>query len=247
MAEVQSLSRGLKILMLLSQEHKGMGTTELAGKLGVDKSSASRLLHTLAKYGFAEQDPTTARFRLGPQVLTLGRHLLNRISLRDSARAYLHQLVDQTGECAHLAILTNGQALYIDQVESTAALRVESEIGTLSPLYCTALGKVFLAFDSVPIPTEADMQAYTQRTITDSATLQAQIEHIRQRGYAIDDEEYNYGVRCVAAPVYDHDQRLVGAIGISGPAGRITLETIDQVGDTVLTTAQTLSARLGYN
>lgn len=244
MTEIQSLARGLRILTLLSQGQNGMGTTEIANELGVDKSSASRLLHTLARYGFAEQDSDTSRFSLGPQVLALGRHLLNRIPLRDSARPYLHELVDQTGECAHLAILSNGQALYIDQVESTAMLRVESEIGTLSPLHCTALGKVFLAFDGVEIPKE--MKTYTQRTIVDAASLQAQIEQIRRRGFAVDDEEYNYGVRCVAAPVYDHNRQLVGAIGISGPAGRMSLEDIERYGSIVSTTARTLSSRLGY-
>lgn len=243
--EIQSLAKGLRILTLLSQGTGGMGTTELAGHLGVDKSSASRLLHTLARYGFAEQDPLTSRFSLGPQVLTLGRHLLNRIPLRDHARPYLHELVTQTGECAHVAILANGQALYIDQAESPAMLRVKSEIGTLSPLHCTALGKVFLAFGSVPIP--ADLISYTQRTVVDPASLHAQIEQIRRRGYAVDDEEYNYGVRCVAAPVYDHDRQLVGAIGISGPAGRLPLETIEHFGAIVATTAQNLSARLGYS
>ena len=146
MAEIQALAKGLKILNLLEHSRNGMGTTEIAKHLSIDKSSASRLLHTLANYGFVEQDEHSTRYLLGPQLLTLGQHLLNRITLRDHARPYLHELVDKTGECAHLAIQAQRQALYIDQVESTAALRVESEIGTLSPLHCTALGKVMLAF-----------------------------------------------------------------------------------------------------
>lgn len=245
MAEIQSLARGLKILDLLAHARDGMGTTEVASHIDVDKSSASRLLHTLAKYGFVEQDHTTSRYRLGPQIVTLGQHLLNRIPLRDHARPYLYELVDNTGECAHLAIIAQGQALYIDQVESSAVLRVESEIGTRSPLHCTALGKVFLSFDSMPIPDR--MESYTQRTITDRTWLEAQLEQTRKQGYAIDDEEYNYGVRCVAAPVYDHNGDLVGAIGISGPAGRVTLEELDHFGNVVKQTAQTLSSKLGYN
>ena len=173
MAEIQSLAKGLKILNLLEHSRNGMGTTEVATQLEIDKSSASRLLHTLAKYGFVEQDEVTARYLLGPQLVTLGQHLLNRITLRDHARPYLHELVDKTGECAHLAILAQRQALYIDQVESTAALRVESEIGTLSPLYCTALGKIMLAFGESRIPDE--LTPFTHRTVTDRSTLEAQL------------------------------------------------------------------------
>ncbi len=245
MAEIQSLARGLKILNLIEHSRNGMGTTEVANQLSIDKSSASRLLHTLAKYGFVEQDEHTSRYSLGPQLLTLGQHLLNRITLRDHARPYLHELVDKTGECAHLAIQAQRQALYIDQVESTAALRVESEIGTLSPLYCTALGKIMLAFDDCRMPEE--LKPFTHRTVTDRSTLEAQLLQTRKRGYAIDDEEYNYGVRCVAAPVYDHRSSLVGTIGISGPAARVTLERIDEFGSIVKDTADALSTRLGYD
>ena len=245
MAEIQSLARGLKILNLLEHARNGMGTTEVANQLSIDKSSASRLLHTLAKYGFVDQDEHTSRYSLGPQLLTLGQHLLNRITLRDHARPYLHQLVDKTGECAHLAIQAQRQALYIDQVESTAALRVESEIGTLSPLHCTALGKVMLAFGDCHMPEE--LKPFTHRTVTDRSTLEAQLVQTGRRGYAIDDEEYNYGVRCVAAPVYDHRGALVGTIGISGPAGRVTLERIDEFGTVVKDTAAALSTRLGFD
>ena len=245
MAEIQSLAKGLKILNLLEHSRNGMGTTEIAKQLSIDKSSASRLLHTLANYGFVEQDEHSTRYLLGPQLLTLGQHLLNRITLRDHARPYLHELVDKTGECAHLAIQAQRQALYIDQVESTAALRVESEIGTLSPLHCTALGKVMLAFGGCPIHDE--LRPFTHRTVTDPSTLDAQLTQTVNRGYAIDDEEYNYGVRCVAAPVYDHRGVLVGAIGISGPAGRVTLERIDDFGNVVKETAYALSARMGFD
>ena len=245
MAEIQSLAKGLKILNLLEHSRNGMGTTEIAKQLSIDKSSASRLLHTLANYGFVEQDEHSTRYLLGPQLLTLGQHLLNRITLRDHARPYLHELVDKTGECAHLAIQAQRQALYIDQVESTAALRVESEIGTLSPLHCTALGKVMLAFGHCPIHDE--LRPFTHRTVTDPSTLDAQLTQTVNRGYAIDDEEYNYGVRCVAAPVYDHRGVLVGAIGISGPAGRVTLERIDEFGNVVKETADALSARMGFD
>lgn len=245
MAEIQSLARGLKIMELLAASSDTIGTTELANHLGIDKSSASRLVQTLVMYGYAEQDTDTRRYRLGPQVVRLSRTLLTRMPLRDEAKPFLRQLVDRTGECAHLAILAQGQALYIDQVESMASLRVTTGVGTLAPLHCTALGKCLMAFDpSVELP--ADMQAFTPRTITDRETLKAHLEQTRRQGYAIDDEEYDYGVRCVAAPIYDYRGKAVGAIGVSGPAGRISLERLEEFAAAVIEVSHDLSDRMSF-
>jgi DNA-binding IclR family transcriptional regulator len=242
--EIQSLARGLKILDLLSAAEDGIGITDLADRIGVDKSSASRLVQTLASYGFAEQDPATRRYRLGPQIVRLSRSLLTRMPLRDQAKPFLRQLAERTGECAHLAILAQGQALYIDQVESSSSLRVTTGVGTLAPLHCTALGKSLLAFGADSLPDE--LPAFTPRTITSPETLRAHLDQTRQLGYAVDDEEYEYGVRCVAAPVFDFRGKVVGAIGISGPAGRIGLDQLAQVGAVVVEIGQELSNRLSF-
>jgi IclR family KDG regulon transcriptional repressor len=244
LAEIQSLARGLKILELLAVTENGVGVTELADELGVDKSSASRLMQTLANYGFAEQDADTRRYHLGPQIVRLSRSVLTRMPLRDQAKPFLRQLVERTGECSHLAILAQGQALYIDQVESPSSLRVTTGVGTLAPLHCTALGKVMLAFSHEPLPEE--MPVFTPRTISDRETLRAHLDQTRRQGYAIDDEEYEYGVRCVAAPVFDFRGKVVGAIGISGPAGRIGLDRLAQFGAIVAAVSQALTDRLSF-
>ncbi|HVO69810.1 MAG TPA: IclR family transcriptional regulator [Aggregatilineaceae bacterium] len=244
MAEIQSLARGLKIMELLSAAENGISITELADQIGVDKSSASRLVRTLAIYGYAEQDTATRRYRLGPQIVRLSRSLLTRMPLRDQAKPFLRQLVERTGECSHLAILAQGQALYIDQVESLASLRVNTGVGTLAPLHCTALGKCLLAFGNAPILSE--LPAFTPRTITDPATLRIHLDQTRRQGYAVDDEEYEYGVRCVAAPVFDFRGKVVGAMGISGPAGRIGLEQLPQIGAIVMEASRALSNRLSF-
>jgi IclR family KDG regulon transcriptional repressor len=244
LAEIQSLARGLKILDLLAQAENGVGITELAEVLGVDKSSASRLAQTLAAYGFAEQDTDTRRYFVGPQIVRLSRSVLSRMPLRDQAKPFLRQLVERTGECAHLAILAQGQALYIDQVESLSSLRVTTGIGTLAPLHCTALGKSLLAFNSELLP--SDLPVFTPRTISDQETLRTHLEQTRRQGYAVDDEEYEYGVRCVAAPVFDFRGKVVGAIGISGPAGRIGLDKLAQFGAIVAEVSGALSDRLSF-
>lgn len=245
MSEVQSLARGLQLLDLLAAADKGeAGVTELADQLGVDKSSAFRLLQTLVKYGYVEQDMETRRYRLGPQIVTLSRRILTRMPLRDQAKPFLRQLVERTGECAHLAIPAQGQTLYIDQVESPATLSVNTGVGTLAPLHCTALGKVLLAYGAEPIPRE--LRPYTQRTITDPAELRAHLEQTRHWGYAIDDEEFAAGVRCVAVPVWDFRGRVVGAIGISGPSGRMSLERLPGLAAIVAEIGQALSDRLSF-
>lgn len=244
MSEIQSLARGLKILDLLAAADDTVGITEIAEYLGMDKSSISRVMQTLAFYGYAEQDASTRRYRLGPQVVVLGQALLNRMPLRDQARPFLQQLVDRTGECAHLGVLAQNQVLYLDQVESSATLRVNTRIGTLAPLHCTALGKALISFSRLDLPEQ--LNPFTSRTITNADVLRLHLEQTRQQGYAIDDEEYNYDVRCVAAPVYNHDNKVVGAIGISGPAGRMNLERMPETAALVCEVARALSNRLSF-
>ncbi len=243
MAIIQSLARGLEILDLLANADNGMGITEFAQHLDIDKSSASRLLHTLASYGYTEQDADTRRYTLGPRILTLSNSVLNRMPLRDHARPVLAKLTHATGECSHMAILSHGKALYIDQVESPSILRVETEIGTMSPLHCTALGKILLAFNRLPIP--QTLNSYTPRTITNPAELELHMVQVRKQGYATDDEEHVLGVRCLAAPVYGFRGRVLGAIGISGPSGRMTYEKLPELADYIIELVTDLSHRLG--
>jgi IclR family acetate operon transcriptional repressor len=245
LAEIQSLARGLKILDLLAASQDGLGITGLADHLDVDKGSASRLVQTLAKYGYAEKDKSTQRYHLGPHVVKLSQRLLARMSFRDEGKPFLRDLVDRTNECAHLAILARGQAFYIDQVQSLATLRANADIGTLAPLHCTALGKVLLTFGNVPMPTE--LETHTPRTISEVQQLVSHLERVRRQGYALDDEEFTVGVRCAAAPVYNLNGALAGAIGISGPANRMTLEQLPGLAAEVVTVAQAFSDHLNFN
>ena len=244
MSEIRSLARGLQILDILEASPGEIGTTEIAARLNIDKSSASRILKTLANYGYADQSDSTRRYRLGPRVVQLGQYLLKKTPLRDQAKPFLSRLVQETNECAHLAILSRGRAFYLDQVESSAPLRVSAGVGTLAPLHCTALGKILLAFSDEPIP--AELETYTPRTITDPETLRVHLEQTRRQGYATDDEEYDYGVRCVAGPVYDVNKELVGAMGISGPVGRVTLERLLELAEIVMDVVQSLTNHLSF-
>lgn len=242
MAEIQSLARGLSILEILSQSQTGASITEVAEILGVDKGSASRLMSTLAKHGFSEKDPITRRYMLGPQIIRLSGVFLNRMSLHESAKPFLKQLMERTAECAHLAILAQGKVLYIDQVESPATLRVNAQVGTMAPLHCTALGKVFLAFSDADIP--LTLESFTPKTITEPNELRLHLESIRVKGYALDNEEFDPCVCCIAVPVYGFRGKVVGAMGISGPASRLTPERLPGLTSIVIETGKALSSRM---
>ena len=245
MSEIQSLARGLKILDLLGQNPDGASITELAEILDVDKGSASRLVSTLARYGYAEKDEVTRRYHPGPQVVSLSRSVLTRLPLREAAKPFLRQLMERTGECAHLAVPAQGKVLYIDQVESPATLRVNAEVGTMNPLHCTALGKALLAFGNIAMPTE--LVRFTTNTIRSKRTLAQHLEQVRQSGYAVDDEEFDPGVRCIAVPVFDFRGKLVGSIGISGPSSRVTPEKLPTLAAIVVEIGKALSERLTFS
>jgi DNA-binding IclR family transcriptional regulator len=168
--------------------------------------------------------------------------LLSRIPIRDRAKPFLYNLMQATGECAHTAVYAEKQALVIDDVEAPASLRVVGGVGRLIPLHCTAVGKCLLAFSNVPLPGE--LPPRTQYTITSVERLLEHLGEIRQAGYALDDEENDYGVRCMAAPVYDHTRQAIACIGISGPTVRMTDDRLDALAALVISAARDLSAQL---
>lgn len=244
MSEMQSLARGLRVLDFIANAERAVTITELAEALDVDKSSVSRLVKTLVNYEYVQPDTHTRGYIVGRRIRQMSWGLINRFPVREKAKPYLYQLVDQTGECSHTAVYSEGKALMIDDVEAEASLRVVGGIGRLIPLHCTAVGKSLLAFSGIPLPDVLERK--TDRTLTTSAALNADLEAIRQRGYAYDDEEHQEGVRCMAAPVYDSSGHVIAAIGISGPTVRITPDRVPALAACVLDAAQALSADLGY-
>lgn len=243
MTPVRSLARGLQILELLGSSAQAMGVTQLASSLRVDKATASRLVATLAQYGYVEREPSTRRYRLGPRLVALGQRRLDLMPLHEVAAPYLRSLMEQTGECAHLGVPAEGRVLYIGQAESPATLRVNVPVGHTAPLHCTALGKALLAFGLLDFP--QPLERFTPRTITDPSRLARHLARVHQQGYAVDDEEFDPGVRCVAAPVFDHRSFVVAAIGISGPTTRMTERRLPRLARIVRRIAGELSIRMG--
>ena len=227
---LQSLSRGLEALDLMASRAAPMRLTDLAEALGVDKSNATHLLKTLVATGYAIQDDSrryTASAKVAGTVS--GAHTLEQIvAVKEAWRPALERLVSTTGECAHLAVLVGKRVWYVDKVDSPLPLKVDHPIGALAPLHCTALGKAFLAFGHARLP--ADLRGHTPKTLTGRRELADEIERTRTRGYAIDNEEFAQGIRCVARPIYDANGAMIAALGVSGPSVRVDAERLEELG-----------------
>ena len=227
---LQSLSRGLEALDLMASRAEPMRLTDLAEALGVDKSNATHLLKTLVAAGYAVQNDSR-RYAASGKIAGAapGGHTLEQIiSVKEAWRPVLEKLVGTTGECAHLAVLVGKRVWYVDKVDSPLPLKVDHPIGALSPLHCTALGKAFLAFGHARLP--ADLRDYTPKTLTTRRELADEIERTRARGYAIDNEEFAQGIRCVARPIYDANGEMIAALGVSGPSVRVDAERLQELG-----------------
>jgi DNA-binding IclR family transcriptional regulator len=246
---IQAVERVVAILGAFSPEQPELGVTEIAERLGLHKSTVHRFLVNLEASGLVERNARSQRYRLGLRIFELGGQVLQQMSLWDEALPFLEGLVRDSGETGHLAVLDGGEAIYIEKVEARRALRIPSAMGRGYPAHATSLGKVLLADLSFPavreILAERGMAAYTPHTIADPERLEAELQRIREQGYAVDDEEYDEGLRCIGAPILDHTGQVVAAIGIGGPVTRVTPARVDALADLVMSAARGLSRRLG--
>ena len=231
---LQSLTRGLEALDFLVESQSPVRLTDIASKLGVEKSNAVHVLKTLVAGGYAEQDRSRryGATKKVSQPYRDGRVLEEIVDCKERCRPVLERLVRETGECAHLAVLVRERVWYIDKVDSSLPLKVDHPIGSLSPLHCSALGKAFLAFGLAE--QTGTLTAFTPKTLTNLAALSSEISRTRVQGYAVDDEEFAPGIRCVARPVLDGTGRMIAAIGISGPTVRIDDERLSELGAIIM-------------
>ncbi len=248
---VQSVERTLRILELMAEKGHPMALSDISGQLNLKISTTHRLLRTLIIKGFAEQDPYTGKYQLGIKTFRIGNTALYNLDIRAVARPYLKQLVDKYRETANLAILDQGDVVYIDQVESERMVKMIARLGSRAPSHSNAVGKVLLAGLS-----EAELERYLKvsrlhryapNTIVSAKELLREVERVKKCGYALDLEETEEGIRCVAAPIYNHLEKITAAAGISGPSSRITVAYLEkELMKAVKETARCISFKLGY-
>ncbi|MCL5779914.1 MAG: IclR family transcriptional regulator [Firmicutes bacterium] len=248
---VQSLDRALDILEELSRHESGLGVTEIGSIVGLHKSTVHRLLHTLMLRGYVEKKNDTEKYRLGLKLISLGQARLDSMEIRSEARPFLQELMEQTQEAVHLCLWENGKVVYIDKVESRNSVLMYSRIGRVAPIHCTGVGKVIAAFqheeEVIKIIKESGLVYKTDKTITQLDKLLKHFEEIRRQGYAIDDEEHDPGLRCVAAPVRDYKGNVIASISVAGPTVRVTKDRIEkELATMLIETANKISRQLGY-
>lgn len=245
---IKSLDRAMEVFEYLSAA-QGKPLTALASETGQAPATVYRILITLEGRGLVEFDAQEQVWHIGPRAFVIGARFLRRTSLVERARPILRRLMEATGETANLGVEQGGMVLFLSQVETHESIRAFFPPGTLSPMHASGIGKALLAqmddqrfqrwFQHHP------PQRFTDHTLVDLETLGTALQQIRKRGYAMDGEEKNLGMRCIAAPVFDINREAVAGISVSGPTSRMETGTIDQLSRAVMDAANELSVAIG--
>ncbi|MEY8099261.1 HTH-type transcriptional regulator BhcR [Falsihalocynthiibacter sp. S25ZX9] len=245
---IKSLDRAMEVFEFLS-DTQGKALTTLASDLNQSPSTVYRILVTLETRGLVEFDQVDQVWHIGARAFVIGSRFLRRTSLVERARPHLRALMEKTGETANLGIRQHGRVLFVSQVETDATIRAFFPPGTLSRLHASGIGKALLAeMDPDRIEkliSDEPLERFTEFTLTDRDALMEDLRITRERGYSLDGEERNLGMRCIAAPVFDiHGEALAG-ISVSGPTSRVGVEQIPELSEAVLVAARNLSASIG--
>jgi len=229
---VRSLVKAVKVLELLAQATTDVDLGSLARQASIPKSTLVRLLGTLRNHGIVQQDPQTRRYRLGWALIHLGKAAERQLNLPLVIHPFLEQLARETGETASLAMRNGNHAYYIDQVLSESIIRGVPPIGSALDLHCTGVGKMLLSVltdkEIEALLYECGLPQHTEKTITNATRLRKEVQLIRIQGYAIDDEEAERGGRCIAAPIYANEKKILAAISITAPTSRLTLDRMGE-------------------
>lgn len=234
---------------ICSSPQKDFSLSELSSAFQVNKSTMHRMLRVLTERGYLRQEEKTGRYLLDWKLLELGAQVTAKVGLLEIASPYMEKLARETGETVNLAVLYGKKVVYIHKVESTHFLRTDLRVGTAVPSYCSALGKAMLAWQGEEqlekILRPDDFVSYTPKTITSLEALKTELTQIRKRGYAVDKEEYIPGIICVAAPIFNRQEKVIAAISIAGPSLRISKDKIAAVGELVRSSTAEISRRCG--
>ena len=241
---IASVERALAVLDVLAAGEAELGTNEIARRSGVNASTTSRLLATLAGAGLVEQVADSGRYRLGVRLVRLGNAVVARLDLRELGRPHLEELVGATGETATLSLPAGAEAVTVDFVQSPASVQSVAHLGRPSVGHATATGKVMLAFGTGSA-LSGELRRYTPRTIVDSARLVDELENVRERGWAFANGEREPDLNAIAAPTWGNRGELAAIMGIQGPGSRFDAAAMNDAVEPLLQRSRALSRALG--
>jgi DNA-binding IclR family transcriptional regulator len=248
---IQAVDHALDLLEQFQGDVDELGVTELSKRLKLHKNNVFRLLATLESRSYIEQNRVTENYRLGLKTLELGQTFIKQMGLLRQSRPVLESLVKECNETTYVAILKDSYIVYLDVVETDMTVRVVPRVGSRLPAYCTAAGKIQLAYMTDEeldhyLPNK-ELKGYTANTITDRDAFKEHLRKVAEQGYALDNEEMDIGVCCVGAPIRDYTRRIIGAVSISGPSMRFSPERIEkELIPLVKRAGEDISTKLGF-
>ena len=248
---VQSIGRDFAIMEEIARNRNGIGLAELSKRVGLHNSTTFHLVKTLATLGYVRQLKDSKRYRIGRPLFALAASALDEIEMMSLATPVLDDLAIETGESAHFSVPMGDAVVVLARTSGPGAFQLTDRVGVVRPAHCTALGKIMLAALQADqferFLARAELKARTPKSITSAELLRREIAEVRRTGLAIDDGEFDAELRCAALPVRDFSSQVIGAIGISGPIWRLSIEALQKRARFVRAAADRLSGEFGYS
>ncbi|MEH7254418.1 IclR family transcriptional regulator [Neobacillus niacini] len=248
-SHLSSVKNALRILKSFSIDEPEKKISDISTSLGLNKSTVSRTMSTLASEGFVYKDPDSKKYRLGLSILSLSGIVNSNMDVYRESQPILNKLVETIGETAHISVLDNLDVIYLQKVDCNHPVRFLTHVGRRNPPYCTSSGKVLLAYstnDVVEKVINRGLEKFTKNTITNPDKLRTHLELIRQNGYASSFDEFFEGVTTIAAPIFDYQGKVIAALSVVGPKQRIQSQKVQGYAKKVIHAAFEISNRMGY-
>ena len=248
---VQAVNNAISILELLGGYEHELSISEIVSKLNLTKSNVNKLLANLERFGYAEHNRYTGNFRLGVKTFQISQAYINKLNLIDISMQILSELKNKLNESVYIGVLRHCNVVYLDVIETDEAVRVMPRIGNVGPAYATAIGKAQLSVledkDIVSLYENEQFRKFTDNTVGSLDELMQDIGKVREKGYALDMEEYERDVRCIGAPVLNFMGNVIAGISVSGPEVRMSMERIEkEIAPVLIEAAKALSIKFGY-
>jgi DNA-binding IclR family transcriptional regulator len=246
---VQSVDRALDILEIVVRSKDQLGVSEIGKKLGLHKSTVYRLISTLEQKGYIKKEEVYDKYKVGIKLFELSNSAINKLDIRKEVRPLLEELMNKTKETVHLGVLDDNEVVYIDKVQTTQTI-MYSMVGLRAPVHCTGLGKAILAYSSEDVVNRIisadNFKKFTEHTITNPEDLKNHLKMIKERGYSIDDREHEENIRCISAPIFDNQGRVIAAFSVTGPSIRMTMKRLMSYTDLVDEYRIKMNRLMGY-